>query len=46
MKTIQQVLREMDEESIERAFFEEHPINIFDVEGYDEELTIGAYLVT
>ncbi len=43
MKTVQQVLREMDAEPMMRAFFEEYPINILDIEGYDEEVIITDY---
>lgn len=35
MKTIQQIIREMDSKKMENAFFCEHPIELFDINGLD-----------
>lgn len=42
MKTIQQVLNELDAEEIENAFFYEHPINLLDVNEL-EDISIGEF---
>ena len=42
MKTIQQVLNELDVEEIEHAFFYKHPIKLMDVKEMDD-ITIGEF---
>ena len=41
LKTIQQVIQEMDSERIEKAYFYEHPVNLIEVRDFDEA-TIGV----
>ena len=42
LKTIQQVIQELDSDRIEKAYFYEHPINLLDVQDIDD-ITIGDY---
>ena len=41
MKTIQQVLRRLDSEEIEKAYFHSHPITLFDINKKFDDITIG-----
>lgn len=37
MKTIQQIIREMNSKKMKNAFFCEHPIELFDISGLDDK---------
>lgn len=37
MKTIQQIIREMDSKKNEKCIFCEHPIELFDISGLDDK---------
>ena len=44
MKTIQQILNELGSKAIEKAYFYEHPVKLYEVENHDD-MTIDEFRV-